>query len=215
MGYKGALAGDQVFRGLPLQILAIPSMNKNACLAALVIFSATALMSHAQDKAFEISAIEPEVVKTPNYNFSLGPRNSRTDEQDWVQVEVTFAAAPEFTDELTMKYYIAINKQVLTGEVTHINVPAGRELRSVMYVPPRTVQRLTGGKNLTPNAFDNIGVQLLVKGQLVAQMSWKKAGNENWFQTVQQIPNLVLNKNETPFAPLFWDRYEMIKSASR
>jgi hypothetical protein len=24
---------------------------------------------------------------------------------------------------------------------------------------------------------------------------------------------LVLNKDETPFAPLFWDRYEQIKTA--
>lgn len=181
----------------------------------LVALTAPILALQAQQKTFEISDISPEVMKSPNYNFSLGPRNTRTEEQDWVQVEVTFAAAPEFTEELTIKYFIAINKTLLTGEVTHINVPEGRELHSVMYVPPRTLQRLMGGKNITPNAFDNIAIQILVKGQLVAQQSWKRAGNENWFQQVQQIPNLVLNKNETPFAPLYWDRYEMIKSTTR
>lgn len=190
-------------------------MNKTACFVAIAALLATTFVSRAQDKTFEIAEIAPEVVKTPDINFSNGPRNARSDYEDWVQVEVTFAAAPEFTDEVTVKYYIAVNKQLLTGEVTHINVPQGRELRSVMYVPPRTVQRLMGGKNLTANAFDNIAVQMLVKGQLVAQKSWKRAGNENWFQTVQQIPNLVLNKNETPFAPLYWDRYEMIKSSTR
>ena len=190
-------------------------MNKTSSFIAIVALAASALVSQAQDQSFEITDLAPEVVKTPNYNFSLGPRNTRTDEQDWVQVEVTFSAAPKFTDELTMKYYIAINKQLLTGEVTHINVPAGRGLRSVMYVPPRTVQRLMEGKNLTPNSFDNIAVQLLVKGQLVAQKSWKGSPTDNWFQQVQQIPNLVLNKSETPFAPLYWDRYEMIRSGTR
>ena len=29
--------------------------------------------------------------------------------------------------------------------------------------------------------------------------------------TLQQVPGLLLNKNETPFAPLYWDRYEQIK----
>lgn len=170
---------------------------------------------HAQNTGFQISDIAPEVMKTPDFNFQYGPRDSKTDVQDWVQVEVTFEAAPEFTDEVTVKYYIAINKQLLVGEVTHINVPQGSDLHSVMYVPPRTLQRLMGGKAMTKNSFDNIAVQMLVKGQLVAQKSWKGGGNENWFQQVQQIPNLVLNKSETPFAPLYWDRYEMIKVNTR
>jgi len=30
-----------------------------------------------------------------------------------------------------------------------------------------------------------------------------------------QISGFVLNKNETPFAPLYWDRYEQIKVSGR
>lgn len=192
-------------------------MNAFSRLSLAVTLGAGALLTplQAQNSGFQISEISPEVMKTPEVTFQFGPRNSKTDVQDWVQVEVTFEAMPEFTDELTVKYYIAINKQLLVGEVTHINVPLGNELRSVMYVPPRTLQRLMGGKNISKTAFDNIAVQILVKGQLVAQKSFKGGGNEQWFQQVQQIPNLVLNKSETPFAPLFWDRYEMIKSTAR
>ena len=35
---------------------------------------------------------------------------------------------------------------------------------------------------------------------------------------VQRLPavaGFTLNKNETPFAPLYWDRYEQIKPAGR
>jgi hypothetical protein len=32
-----------------------------------------------------------------------------------------------------------------------------------------------------------------------------------WYKAIPALSGLVLNKNETPFAPLYWDRYEQIK----
>jgi hypothetical protein len=32
------------------------------------------------------------------------------------------------------------------------------------------------------------------------------------FAALPPIPGFVLNKNETPFAPLYWDRYPQIKT---
>jgi hypothetical protein len=32
-----------------------------------------------------------------------------------------------------------------------------------------------------------------------------------WYANMSQVSGFVLNKNETPFAPLYWDRYEQIK----
>jgi hypothetical protein len=32
------------------------------------------------------------------------------------------------------------------------------------------------------------------------------------FAALPAIPGFVLNKNETPFAPLYWDRYPQIKT---
>jgi len=34
-----------------------------------------------------------------------------------------------------------------------------------------------------------------------------------WFIALPPIAGFVLNKNETPFAPLYWDRYAQIKPA--
>ncbi len=34
-------------------------------------------------------------------------------------MEVEFATASEFTDDLTFKYYILVNGKLLTGEVVH------------------------------------------------------------------------------------------------
>ena len=128
-------------------------------------------------------------------------------------MEVEFAAAPEFTDELTFRYFILINGKLLTGEVTHVNVAAGRDNHSVMYVSPRTIARLMGNKPPTPNSIQNIGVQIVQQGAVKAESSIERAP-ANWYETMPKIPGLVLNKNETPFAPLYWDRYEQIKTPS-
>jgi hypothetical protein len=36
-----------------------------------------------------------------------------------------------------------------------------------------------------------------------------------WYSGLPAVAGFTLNKNETPFAPLYWDRYEQIKPAGR
>jgi hypothetical protein len=63
----------------------------------------------------------------------------RTQRDRWLEVQ--FSSAPEFTDELTFKYFILFNGKLLIGEVTHVNTLAGHENRSVMHVAPRSLAR--------------------------------------------------------------------------
>jgi hypothetical protein len=83
-----------------------------------------------------------------------------------------------------------------------------------MYVSPRTIARLMGNRPMTPNAIQNIAVQIVQQGAVKAESSLDRAA-PNWFASMPQVGGLVLNKNETPFAPLYWDRYEQIKAPSR
>jgi hypothetical protein len=87
-------------------------------------------------------------------------------------------------------------------------------MNSVMYVSPRTLERFFGGK--TPNnitaAVVDVGVTITKQGQLVAEASWQ--GRGQWWLNYQQVSGYVLNKSETPFAPLAWDYYEAIKTKS-
>jgi hypothetical protein len=105
-----------------------------------------------------------------------------------------------------------INGKLLTGEVTHVNIPAARENRSVMYVTPKTLQRLLLGRPLTNNALQNVAVRLTQQGALKSELSLNRAPAQ-WYATIPEVTGLVLNKNETPFAPLYWDRYCQIKTA--
>ena len=187
--------------------------------AALFLRSALLLpvvSGFAQTRApapdFQITKIAPNFISSPQFTYT-GAEQYTADQRDrWLEVEVTFSATPEFTDELTLKYFILFSGKLLTGEVSHVNIAAARENRSVMYVTPKTLQRLLLGRPVTNNALQNVAVQLVQQGALKHELSLNRAP-DRWYSTLPQVAGLVLNKNETPFAPLYWDRYCQIKTA--
>jgi hypothetical protein len=184
---------------------------------ALLVLFFTPPMVSAQVRVlndFQITKITKNLILTPQFTYG-GAEQHPTDQRDrWLEVEVEFAAAPAWTDDLTFRYYILFNGRVLTGEVTHTNIPAGRGNRSIMYVSPWTLKRFGDNRPLTMNSFQNIAVQIVQQGAVKDELSLVRAPAQ-WFAAMPQISGFVLNKNETPFAPLYWDRYEQIKAPSR
>jgi hypothetical protein len=83
-----------------------------------------------------------------------------------------------------------------------------------MYVSPRALARVMGSRALTPNAVQNIAVQIVQQGAVKSELSHDRA-QPQWFASMPAVAGSVLNKNETPFAPLYWDRYEQIKAPAR
>ena len=190
------------------------SMKVSLRFALLVLFS-TPPLALAQVRApsdFQITKITKNLISTPQFAYT-GTEQHQTNQRDrWLEVEVEFTAAPQWTDELTFRYYILFNGKLLTGDVTHTNISAGRNNRSVMYVSPRTLARFGDNRPLMVNSFQNIAVQIVQQGVAKDELSLTRSPPQ-WFATIPQISGFVLNKNETPFAPLYWDRYEQIKTA--
>jgi hypothetical protein len=189
--------------------------NEMQKLSSLLLIPLVAISASAQTRVsapdFQITKITPNFISSPQFNYG-GAGQYQTDLRDkWLEVEVTFSAVPEFTDELSLKYFMLVNGKVLTGEVTHVNIPAARENRSVMYVTPKTLQRFALGRPLTNNTLQNVAVQLMQQGAVKSELSLNRAPAQ-WYATIPQVGGLVLNKNETPFAPLYWDRYCQIKT---
>jgi hypothetical protein len=159
---------------------------------------------------FQITKIAKNLITAPQFAYT-GAEQYRTNQRElWLEVETTFASTPAFTDELTFKYFVLVSGKVLTGEVTHVNIPAGRENRSVMFVPPRGLARLMNNQVVTAAAVQNIAVQIMQDGAVRAESSLAR-GPANWFTASRRISGFLVNKNETPFAALYWDRYEQIK----
>jgi hypothetical protein len=186
-------------------------MGKAIGLAALVwVLGSGVAVAQTRGKDFQLTKINKNLVTTPQIAYT-GAQQYPTNQRDrWLEVEVEFATAPEFTDELAFKYFILIGGKVLTGEVTHVNIAAGRDHRSVMYVSPRGLSRFLGNNAVTSNSVQNVVVQIVEKGAVKDELSFARAPGYAGLPTVN---GFLLNKNETPFAPLYWDRYEQIKPA--
>jgi len=186
---------------------------KKASILLLAILTLTAGAFARGD--FEIDKIQVNFVNTPNVNFS-GNAKPISNPQSWLEVEVTFKSNVPFTDELSVRYYAYLEKKCVTGTVTHINVPKGMGFLSVMYLSPSSQLRLALANNKTTvskSPPDEVTVQILSKGQVVAEKSMKGTQGE-WWTKPEQSPSGFLNKNQTPFAPLYWDRYLEIKPES-
>jgi hypothetical protein len=179
-------------------------------------FTCLTTASAQQRTPYEIKKIAPAVIQTPDYQYSGEKR--RSEQGKWLEIEVEFDAVSntphKATDELTFKYYVLLNGTLFVGEVTHINIIDGANI-SVMYIAPGTLTRAMQGKALTGSSIENIAVEISKQGALQSTLSFAKNSRPNWWQSMQQIPNLVVNKNQTPFAPLYWDRYPEIKPQAR
>jgi hypothetical protein len=199
---------------LPFQILA----------PAVVAISAISAFGQAPNTEFRVLNIQPQFLESPTYGgVRYDKRGSRG--KEWLEVEVTFEwqprlRDPKYADELTFNYYILLKNKsalypqgtLLVGSVTHTSIPQERDMHSVVYISPRTLERFFDGRvpGNVDQALVDVGVTVTRQGQEVASTSWKSRSG-SWWPQFQQTPGFVLNKNETPFAPLAWDYYEAIK----
>ena len=216
-GRKAALLRRPRFRdGLRNLVRRTPQRGVPTMVAIAFATLTIRICCNAQTRGteFQLTKITKNLVSTPQFAYT-GAQQYQTNQRDrWLEVEVEFTAAPEFTDELTFKYFVLLNGRLLTGEVHHINIAAGRERRSVMYVSPQTLARFMGNRALTPNSVQNIAVQIVQQSAVKDEISIVRS-QPQWQAGLPQVPGSVLNKNETPFAPLYWDRYEQIKNSGR
>jgi hypothetical protein len=161
---------------------------------------------------FQITKITKNLISAPQFTYSGAEQYQTNQRSRWLAVEVEFAATPDFTDELTLKYYVLFSGNLLTGEVTHTNILGGRERRSVMYVSPNSLARFGGRAAITANACQNIAVQIVQQGAVKDEANLVRS-QPQWYTTMPQLSGFLLSKDQTPFAPLYWDRYEQIKTA--
>jgi hypothetical protein len=117
---------------------------------------------------------KPEVSapSTPEFNIT-GGQNKRYTLRKWLELEVNYEVKPEEVDELTFKYTVQLEKKLLTGEVTYVNILKGRDRFAVMYISPKAIDRLTGGKPLSGAGIENVWVEVSRQGQVLDRTSMK------------------------------------------
>lgn len=161
----------------------------------------------------KITKVDISGVKSPEYQIVGGPQK-RYKLGTWLEIEVSFETKVDDIDELTFNYAVLIEKTLLDGTVTHVNIPKGSEHYSVMYIAPRSLEKLVGGKAFTAASIGNAWITVSRQGQVLdgptvnAHAAYKPTAMPN----LPHLAGILLNKNDTPFAPLFYDRYEAIKA---
>lgn len=204
-----------------------------AFLATTLLIAGHSSLAPAQTSApVAIKKIEPAFVESPQIAAGTYRKARPTQPTPWLEIDVTFdhgdANAPgaKVADDLTVNYYILLDNAsvttvnadgkptLLTGSVSHADIPYGRGLHTAVFVSPQTLFRYFNGKVPTAatQAVKDVGVVVSDKNGPVAMDSWKSpiAGGKAWWDDPSpylQVTGRVIDKGRTPFAALFWDYY--------
>lgn len=170
-----------------------------------------------------------DVVKTPVYTSSSNKGVKQ--ERDWGEFLVTYEIsqnAPEWIDDLVFQYYVMsvktdANRQRVyslftkTVKYSDIHNEPGRRMlhKSAVYLRPQAMERF--------GALEAVAVEVIYDGKVIAVKSDKakdcKLPDGEWWKNdiviknekVQNRDGYLLNRDESPFAYLNIDDYELIR----
>lgn len=199
----------------------------NALLRKTLSFTASAIiaglsMGSAYGQAAKVVGEKPTFDDLPSPEFSGGKQKSFKP-KDWLEIEakLKISLSPEpkskTCEKLTVKWYIAVKNPeksgtflLLTKDIEHVNAPLEEDIYCSVYVSPASIKRLTGSDKGGKNAVEYVGYEVLVNGEKVVSETNK--GRPGWWNAASDkisrsdsVP--LLNKSETPFSTMWWDRY--------
>lgn len=195
---------------------------KKLTLLALTLLAYVVPCLAAPGGEFAIKKVDVDTPPSPDYNCG-GQPGPRWTAQKWLRIEVTFDAVPDLTEELQFNYYVLYDDhtgpaRLFVGHVNHVSIAKGNGLHSVMYISPKSLLRIAQRKqvNFSNNSLTQVTVTITKPGVAapLSDGSLKAGGHGEWWTTLKQEEGFLVNKSETPFAPLYWDYYEAVKPAS-
>jgi hypothetical protein len=219
--------------GFPSFFLNPHRMNvflRNSLSFTASIFIAAVTVGSAYGQASKVVGDKPVFDDLPSPEFS-GSKNKTFKPKDWLEIEASIQVSqspspPSKTlERLTVKWYVAIKNPeksgsmlLLTKEVQHVNVPLDEAIFSSVYLSPASIKRITGSDRGGKGAVEYVGYEVLINGEKVAQETNK--GKAGWWNTAadklsrsETVP--LLNKAETPFNSMWWDRYAEVSVERR
>lgn len=147
-------------------------------------------------------------VRSPDYSTSANEANITPGE--WTRVLVRFDTDADWTDQLEMRFYIAVKNQktgdytMFTGSFVYSDIPKGRGHQVAVYLRPRTTERY--------GAATQAAVEVVLKGEIVDSGSSPESTKQWWrTATVRSVEGYVLDRSQTPFAYIATDNYELPK----
>jgi len=199
------------------------SITASALIAGLSLGSA-----FGQDA--KVVGEKPTFDDLPSPEFSGGKQKSFKP-KDWLEIEakLKISLSPEpkskTCEKLTVKWFIAVKNPekpstmlLLTKDIEHVNAPLDEDIYCSVYLSPASIKRLTGSDKGGKGAVEIVGYEVLVNGEKVVQETskfqpgwWSKASDK--ISRSETVP--LLNKSETPFSTMWWDRYAEVSETGK
>jgi hypothetical protein len=196
-------------------------LRKSLSLTASAVIAGLSIGS-AFGQAAKVVGEKPTFDDLPSPEFSGGKQKSFKP-KDWLEIEakLKIALSPEpnskTCEKVTVKWYIAVKNPeksgtflLLTKDIEHVNAPLDEDIYCSVYLSPASIKRLTGSDKGGKNAVQYVGYEVLINGEKVVAETDK--GKVGWWNAASDkisrsdtVP--LLNKSETPFSTMWWDRY--------
>jgi len=191
-------------------------------------------IAFANEEAITTTFVEAPTVDSGDATASNA--GSSAEPAKWLKVEFHYGTTPlvtddyPYVDEIQFKVWIegidrfAKNPNTptgkgvaiaLTGSVTYINVPSGKDIYGVFFVPPSVLARYSSDKGYTD--FDrkfNVHVEALIGGNEMDHFDKNKdPAGPDWYteKSLKPITGLVYRQDQCPFMMSDPDRYPIIK----
>lgn len=206
------------------------SFTASAIIAGLTIGSAFG-------QAAKVVGEKPAYDDFPSPEFSGVKQKSGFKPKDWLEIEakLRISLSPEpkskTCEKLTVKWYIAVKNPdkpgtflLLTKDIDHVNAPLDEDVYCSVYLSPASIKRLTGSDKGGKNAVEFVGYEVIIGGDKAfaetnkgsagagGKPAWWNAASEKISRS-ETVP--LLNKSETPFSTMWWDRYAEVAAPGK
>ncbi len=194
-------------------------------LACCVVLSpvACAQLELSKDARFTVGDPEFDLLQSP---IIVDGNGKNFKPKDWLEVEVLLKVdrlkvEPEdhYLDEIKVNWNIVVKGQDrkaywIKKSVTYVNFPTDEEVYVSIYISPNTLKRITGKSRASKGDLEAVGGEIELNGAMVGFFSHGE--KDGWWtktlkgvEVTQKFP--LLDKTQTPFAPLWYDRYAEVK----
>lgn len=194
-------------------------------MALLLVAGLTTGSAVAQ--AFKVTADEPVFDELQSPEFG-GKKAFKP--KEWLEIEARVMVqqspkpASATCDRIKVTWYVAVQNPekartflLFTEAIEYVNIPLDEEVYCSVYLSPASVRRILGAARNPSKAVEVVGYEVEVNGNILASVSSNRKFKPGWWNTAS--PSLIksnvvplLNKTETPFAHMWWDRYAEVDS---
>lgn len=205
-------------------------LRKSLSVAFSSAVAAALMTGSALAQQAKVTGEKPIFDDLPSPEFSGGKQKSFKP-KDWLEIEaklkITLSPEPpsKTCEKLTVKWYVAVKNPeksgtflLLTKDIDHVNAPLDEDVFCSVYISPASIKRLTGSDRGGKNCVEYVGYEVLINGEKVASETSK--GQVGWWNTASNkisrsdtVP--LLNKAETPFSTMWWDRYAEVSTPGK